>query len=471
LKIEANEKTEAINAVNFEFEDRTPLMNLADLISGGNGAEIPIIKEGSDINICSAKVFRNIYGIGLPIKNNSSLPSFKKASTLDAVFFNGEDFLPDGYEDRQYAIFKVSSQREINFESLSNISIDDTALHLDLALNLDYDKASYFQDWIIVLEFKKDTLGANINSFVVDPQFDTLSYLRHIITKSPQKDRIDTSNINSNIKLEYVRMVNSSGTYLPSELFVRENYQYLPVIYDEKELFPETEGKYLYLLYFEDFPTSTLDIDGVSEATLKDEILNVVVEEFTYDYATADMYHILFIAKIEKASLGENNIDKVTWSYNITTAKEYNNSIRESTDKRICDTAGIDTDIEIASIEVIQNVERKHNIPNAPSHKDGFYATQPSEYSHIYRTDPSSEYDYLEIILISGPSKVLFDRIISTETEGMFDKVVTFNIVLKEVPNETGEEYCEIVRIKYKADTLSAIEGGRIRAVYNYIVE
>lgn len=144
-----------------------------------------------------------------------------------------------------------------------------------------------------------------------------LEYLRDLIENSTPEAVLDLSDTRSNLSVDFANVVAAEYGKLPKELQAQdyENNDYHPAIYDEKDIFPDSKGKYIYVMHY--MHSSHPDcFDSLSEAMFEDGVLTICIGT-TPTNACLGYKSLLLIVKIKKESFGGQSIDRILISHNV----------------------------------------------------------------------------------------------------------------------------------------------------------
>ena len=185
------------------------------------------------------------------------------------------------------------------------------------------------------------------------PEITEYEYLRMLIEGKITEGRtLGVSGIAEPIEIVSAFSYPSSSSSLPQELSQEVDCLYLPVVYDEKDIFPDSEGQYIYVMCANSFHSSTW-VDGISNIRLDGENLKITFETFNAGYGHEGATYTLSVIKIKKASLTQG-VSKADVEYHETTQEEYIAALFNGESARLLVLPDLLADTGIEEIKIVE---------------------------------------------------------------------------------------------------------------------
>ena len=300
---------------------------LSPVDSGNEGQEQPNDSDhSSDPRMTETQrqeiidIIENLFGYNLSsVEGNLEADRFYE-STLEATSFMHEGFdtiekdpsafeifdetffFPEANGEYVYLFFKYIRTGNVVMSRCVYTELKNGVLALTLVPYRSDDSDS---ERIAIFKIKKSSLESGIEQITYKLETGE-EYIQKLIKNDKYLKTVNKSQADTNLTILSVKVFKAYDGRFPAELYDKQDIYHFAAVYDETELFPDAKGENLYVVFFEDFPTSGHSINRLSKAVLENGVLSIDVEwSFTQDNTTDDMAPRLFVVKIDKNSLPE----------------------------------------------------------------------------------------------------------------------------------------------------------------------
>ena len=222
----------------------------------------------------------------------------------------------------------------------------------------------------------------------------------------------------------------------------------MPVVYDEKDIFPDSEGQYIYVMCANSFHSSTW-VDGISNIRLDGENLKITFETFNAGYGHEGATYTLSVIKIKKASLPQG-VSKADVEYHETTQEEYIAALFNGESARLLVLPDLLADTGIEEIKIVEGAIAERlasNIQPKTATEEGINISRSRFYDGgVFNEDEAEKYKYILFSYMPDTRDAKVKSLASAELNASKGFMLTFDTEYKEC--EASDGSCTLFFIK-----------------------
>ena len=226
--------------------------------------------------------------------------------------FEDTFFYPEANGEYVYLFFKYIRTATVQMRDCVYADLQNGVLNLILA---PYNSGNSDSEQIAIFKIKSSSLDSNIERITYRLETSE-EYIEKLIENDKYLKNVNETGAELNVTVMSTKVFEAAYGRFPKELYEKEGNYHFATVYDETELFPESKGENIYVVFYKEFSTSGISIKKLSKAFVENGILYVDVEWSLSNETTDDMAPRLFVVKIHKATLPEEITSaKATFTY------------------------------------------------------------------------------------------------------------------------------------------------------------